>query len=460
MSGVCGKHHNRRNEHFLELNQKLMSESDEHLRQDDRDVDPDDQDNRADAGEGSGDRDVESQKEFQDQDSGNTPTDTPDHAGKSASSDNPESHEEPSVDNRSMVENPGMAVGTDAQQEHGTKPSDESSHVAMESPYQGANMDSSIDRGTMFPSDDDRAAKLGVNNPVGTSARDAVMHDMVSQSNHMKRDSDISEQNAAASEADALNTTSVTDVTTTSVPKSGEGNIIITNTTHGSSDKPKEEEDPLVALRIAVTNLYQRARYKNLPVGEVGDLATPQAIYQSLNKLEYIVDGYRHSQLRSPNPDLNIQVDDGKSSGDDSSGQPDESSQSVQDETAPDDVSGEGFLQLHNDSNRVPGHRFSQVDDDDDSYGIDDDEVSNDADDYTMNDDEHEGEEDDAEEPDENGSAKKESRAEPEMDPKKALEILKTTITDLVETLNTVVASHTGVKNVLIKHTPNEVQVA
>ncbi|KAK1937327.1 hypothetical protein X943_001014 [Babesia divergens] len=232
----------------------------------------------------------------------------------------------------------------------------------------------------------------------------------------------------------AKDSSNTTTTSSTAIPKDS-GNIIITNNTHDARRDTKEKEDQIKALRSATESLYQRAHHKNLPVGEPGDLVTPEQIYQALNKLEYIIDGYRRSQLESPNPDLNITEEPDK---------PD---------TPPDSPSEDGeiaeagrFLQTNS------SHKHNNADEDDDMDDLADEE-ENDNDDEPDED----GTKGNTEGKDDGGGANNAESAasnknEKKMTSEAALSMLESTITELVGILNQVVATNTGVNNVLVNH--------
>ncbi|KAK2197113.1 hypothetical protein BdWA1_000112 [Babesia duncani] len=181
--------------------------------------------------------------------------------------------------------------------------------------------------------------------------------------------------------------------------------IIIPRGNKHDEAQGKEPEDPLKAVRDATLNLFQRAQQKNLPVPEPGPLDTPQAIYQSLNLLEHIIDGYRNSQLESPNPNFN----------------PPESDSNPPDPTL--------------DLDAAPTEpRLLQIepDDQEDQEGEEDEEHEND---------------DEEEEPGEENS--KEASQPPIKSKHEAMETLRSTIKELTSALNEVLVANTGVPNIM-----------
>ncbi|ORM40341.1 uncharacterized protein BXIN_1887 [Babesia sp. Xinjiang] len=289
---------------------------------------------------------------------------------------------------------------------------------------------------------DDVESTRRAESAVDAHARHEAMKDMNSQANEMRAAAERMKQGAASHETESKENTKETEVTRTVIPKTGEGNIIITNQTH-ASPRNEKEVDPMKELRSAVENLYQRARYKNLPVGEAGELNTPEQIYQSLNKLEYIIDGYRHTQLSSPNPDLNITEETAETT----EGEPESPPQSSQEgnvDEGEDNAEDGRFLQTTG-----KGHKSDEPEDEDEVEDMDED--MGDYDDEQVVDDEE------ASQPEEETS--KEAKGGNKMTPQEALDTLKMTITELVETLNSVVTTHTGVRNVLVHHSHNAQQV-
>ncbi|XP_954581.1 uncharacterized protein TA19025 [Theileria annulata] len=220
------------------------------------------------------------------------------------------------------------------------------------------------------------------------------------------------------------------------LPKDDAGNIIITNTTTTPVTKQEEEKvDPLKSIRDATISLYERAKQKNLPVPDPGDLSTPEKIYTSLNALEYIIDGYRYTKIdvndSTNQPDLSNEND-----------QPTESKESEQlaDESETDSMEPERFLQLKNPS--------------------EEDNENDDEPDYEQNDDnEDEGNFNKTESDDEMNESENESY-EPESDktPKtgtlsahEAVENLKAVLNQLSSVLEKVVEDNIGVRNVITK---------
>ncbi|GIX65808.1 methyl-accepting chemotaxis sensory transducer, putative [Babesia caballi] len=301
------------------------------------------------------------------------------------------------------------------------------------------------------------------------SRREAI-NDMHGLADKMRAAAKQMNEEAKTQAAASKGQTTETDVGSASVPKDSAGNIIITNKTHETPQKAKEEDDPIKALKIATENLYERARHKNLPVGEPGELATPQQIYQALNRLEYIVDGYRHSQLESPNPDLNISEDTAES-GEDPSEAAVAREESGEGEASTD---GDRFLQV---ASRAAQRKAKGEDEDEDEDGDEEgEEVDEEGSAEGDEDGKAEGDEDDKAEGDDDGTAddmdeesnnddksgqrkKSSDNGQKKMTAEEAVETLRKTITELVETLDSVVAAQTGVQNVLIPHHTNVQQV-
>ncbi|GBE62140.1 methyl-accepting chemotaxis sensory transducer, putative [Babesia ovata] len=287
--------------------------------------------------------------------------------------------------------------------------------------------------------------RKGAAEVVDSQRKQEIADDMTSRIEKMREGAKRMQEDAKQHAGEVKSAAVDTSVATASIPKDQAGNIIITNQTHDYPRKPQDQVDPMKALKTATENLYQRARHKNLPVTEPGELNTPEQIYQALNRLEYIVDGYRHAQLESPNPDLNITDEPAKSpyAEDDESANAEDGA--AAEESAADDAR---FMQTTG--------RTAHTSHDD--YEDEDDEGDGDHEDGEDDDSEKNGEEWQDNEDDEEGDSndKKSDAKEKKMSPEEALDTLGKTIADLVETLNAVVASHTGVSNVLIQHSPNK----
>ncbi|CDR97776.1 hypothetical protein, conserved [Babesia bigemina] len=291
---------------------------------------------------------------------------------------------------------------------------------------------------------------------VDSQRKQEIADDMTRQLEKMREGAKRMQEDAKQHAGEVKSAAVDTSVATASIPKDSAGNIIITNQTHDYPRKPQDQADPMKALKTATENLYQRARHKNLPVPEPGELNTPEQIYQALNRLEYIVDGYRHAQLESPNPDLNITDEPEKSQHAEEDELENTEDDAAADESPVDDAR---FMQTTGKAARAP--------DDDDGDNGDDDDNDNGDDDDNDNGDDEEGGDDDGEQhgeewqenEDEEGAGNHKKPADSKdakMSPQEAMDALGKTIAHLVETLNAVVASHTGVSNVLIQHGPTK----
>ncbi|EAN33376.1 hypothetical protein TpMuguga_01g00132 [Theileria parva strain Muguga] len=232
------------------------------------------------------------------------------------------------------------------------------------------------------------------------------------------------------------------------LPKDDAGNIIITNTTTTPMTKQEEKADPLKSIRDATISLYERARHKNLPVPDPGDLSSPEKIYTSLNALEYIIDGYRYTKI-----DVNDKTEQSDSLNENS--QPAETKEPEQmDESEVDLMEPDRFLQLKKSSDDDDEPDSEQNDDNEDDFHTTEyDNEMNESDNEMNGSDEESYESDNGmnESDEESYESESEKSKGGTISAHEAMEDLRAVLNQLSSVLEKVVQDNIGVRHVITK---------